>query len=594
MATYLIDFENVKSEGIKGITQLDSNDSVVIFYSQNADTITFEAMDMIFSTKASVRKYKILRGGKNALDFQLSTYLGYLIHEGSDSYFYIISRDNGFQHVVEFWKRTFGYDGYVFCFPTIAEGNARQSRFRTASAKERELVIAKDLEAMHRALEEVEEEEEAIKEAEERFRKEDIEETPVSNDDRFFNIYPTEELGEELKKQQQARAERGRRYEQRREQRKAEPARAAAEPVPAKAAAAEAPAPQEKPVAVAEKPAAVTEEPAPVPAVPDGTAGIAAQSSHKEEFQAVYSEPQKQPAAWTESFETAVQDDEYDEFVNDGGSAISVQPPEEMPDSVRESLRLADEKAAAEAAKKPGKNAAELESAIAAAAMVSEMKVTQVDNNLTVHQVTDTQIMPEEPVADEKPAESAEKPAAKKKTHRGGKKSGKSAKAEKAEKPAEEKPVKAEKGEKESKAREIGKPEAEKTAEDSAKAEEAPAVTTENQPEQAAPAEEPKETRKKRTPAKRSRTAKAKEEVPAEAAAEQGAETAPAQEKAAEEKPAAKKTAGKSRKSTSAKKAEKTETAKSEEASAEPQAETKTKGRSRTSKKAVKKEQEET
>ena len=85
MATYLIDYENVKSEGIKGIAQLSEEDRVVIFYSHNADTITFEAMDMIFNSKAQVSKYKILCGGKNALDFQLSTYLGYLIHEAKDS-----------------------------------------------------------------------------------------------------------------------------------------------------------------------------------------------------------------------------------------------------------------------------------------------------------------------------------------------------------------------------------------------------------------------------------------------------------------------------------------------------------------------------
>lgn len=114
MATYLIDYENVKSEGIKGIAQLSEEDRVVIFYSHNADTITFEAMDMIFNSKAQVSKYKILCGGKNALDFQLSTYLGYLIHEAKDSYFYIISKDNGFKHVVDFWKRTFRFDGYVY------------------------------------------------------------------------------------------------------------------------------------------------------------------------------------------------------------------------------------------------------------------------------------------------------------------------------------------------------------------------------------------------------------------------------------------------------------------------------------------------
>ena len=153
MATYLIDYENVKSEGIKGIAQLSEEDRVVIFYSHNADTITFEAMDMIFNSKAQVSKYKILCGGKNALDFQLSTYLGYLIHEAKDSFFYIISKDNGFKHVVDFWKRTFRFDGYVYCFATIADGNARQNRFKNATAKERARAMEEELAAMSEELE---------------------------------------------------------------------------------------------------------------------------------------------------------------------------------------------------------------------------------------------------------------------------------------------------------------------------------------------------------------------------------------------------------------------------------------------------------
>ena len=90
---------------------------------------------------------------KNALDFQLSTYLGYLIHEAKDSYFYIISKDNGFKHVVDFWKRTFRFDGYVYCFATIADGNARQNRFKNATAKERARAMEEELAAMSEELE---------------------------------------------------------------------------------------------------------------------------------------------------------------------------------------------------------------------------------------------------------------------------------------------------------------------------------------------------------------------------------------------------------------------------------------------------------
>ena len=44
--------------------------------------------------------------GKNALDFQLSSLLGYVIkeNEGYEDEFIIVSRDTGFDAVLEFWK----------------------------------------------------------------------------------------------------------------------------------------------------------------------------------------------------------------------------------------------------------------------------------------------------------------------------------------------------------------------------------------------------------------------------------------------------------------------------------------------------------
>lgn len=141
LATYLIDFENVRSDGLRGVNWLSEHDTVVIFYSNNADTLTFEAMDMILNSNAVIRKFKIARGGKNALDFQLATYLGFLIHENTNPYFYIISRDNGFHYVIDFWKRTYRYEGYVFCCASISEAYSKQKRFDSYSQDEKEAII---------------------------------------------------------------------------------------------------------------------------------------------------------------------------------------------------------------------------------------------------------------------------------------------------------------------------------------------------------------------------------------------------------------------------------------------------------------------
>ncbi len=103
MTVYLVDFENVRSEGLKGVEELTSEDKVVIFYSKNADAITFDVHTLLSKSSAEIETYRILRGGHNSLDFQLSTYLGYLVMENSFKEIVIISRDKGFLCVTNFW-----------------------------------------------------------------------------------------------------------------------------------------------------------------------------------------------------------------------------------------------------------------------------------------------------------------------------------------------------------------------------------------------------------------------------------------------------------------------------------------------------------
>lgn len=104
MTVYLVDFENVRSEGLKGVEELSSEDKVVIFYSQNANSITFDVHTLLRKSSAEIETYHILRGGHNSLDFQLSTYLGYLVMENSYREIVIISKDKGFLCVTNFWE----------------------------------------------------------------------------------------------------------------------------------------------------------------------------------------------------------------------------------------------------------------------------------------------------------------------------------------------------------------------------------------------------------------------------------------------------------------------------------------------------------
>ena len=108
MAYYLIDFENVKSRGMEGVELLAEEDTVCIFYSDNADSMTFDLHRKLNETKAQIIYHKVAVGTKNALDFQLATYLGYLIceqqREGIHPDYFIVTKDNGFTSLMVYWK----------------------------------------------------------------------------------------------------------------------------------------------------------------------------------------------------------------------------------------------------------------------------------------------------------------------------------------------------------------------------------------------------------------------------------------------------------------------------------------------------------
>lgn len=104
MTVYLVDFENVRSEGLKGVDRLSEGDKVVIFYSKNAENISFDVHTLLNNSKAEIETFRILRGGRNSLDFQLSTYLGYLVMENCYKKIFIVSQDKGFLCAISFWE----------------------------------------------------------------------------------------------------------------------------------------------------------------------------------------------------------------------------------------------------------------------------------------------------------------------------------------------------------------------------------------------------------------------------------------------------------------------------------------------------------
>lgn len=105
MNYYLIDFENIHSEGLEKLKDIKSNDTIIIFYSDSCKNISLDNLSPILNKQVSYKSFKVSIGTKNALDFQLASYLGYLISKEPSANYYIVSNDKGFDCLLDYWEK---------------------------------------------------------------------------------------------------------------------------------------------------------------------------------------------------------------------------------------------------------------------------------------------------------------------------------------------------------------------------------------------------------------------------------------------------------------------------------------------------------
>lgn len=106
MNIYYIDYENVTSQGLKGIELLTESDEVNLLYSKKAETMKIDILTQLLASRAKINFIPVHVGTPNALDFQLITLL--FLHYSKDNMHYIISKDSG----------------YDCCIKTAAENDA--------------------------------------------------------------------------------------------------------------------------------------------------------------------------------------------------------------------------------------------------------------------------------------------------------------------------------------------------------------------------------------------------------------------------------------------------------------------------------------
>lgn len=104
MFIYLVDTENVGNTWINLLQTTTKEDKIITFYTDKSARISFEDFDKIKKSETSVMVEKCYNGISNALDFQLSSALGYYIKESPGAKFVIFSKDTGYDVVVRYWK----------------------------------------------------------------------------------------------------------------------------------------------------------------------------------------------------------------------------------------------------------------------------------------------------------------------------------------------------------------------------------------------------------------------------------------------------------------------------------------------------------
>lgn len=100
---YLVDYENVSLSGLAGIEKLGEEDKVVVFVGNNLGSIPFEWHIRIADSRPEVKYIRCGKVSKNYLDFQLATFCGYLMAGLENDKVYVVSKDKGYDSVVDFW-----------------------------------------------------------------------------------------------------------------------------------------------------------------------------------------------------------------------------------------------------------------------------------------------------------------------------------------------------------------------------------------------------------------------------------------------------------------------------------------------------------
>jgi len=94
----LIDYESVQPKDLSTLKQ--DHFRVVMFVGAHQHKIAYETVAVLQQMGSNVKYVKISGTGPNALDFHVAFYMGQLAAKEPEAYFYIVSKDRGFDPLI--------------------------------------------------------------------------------------------------------------------------------------------------------------------------------------------------------------------------------------------------------------------------------------------------------------------------------------------------------------------------------------------------------------------------------------------------------------------------------------------------------------
>lgn len=98
----LIDYENVQPEAMSALVEEHFN--VIVFVGANQAKVSFEVASALQQLGDRAQYIKISGNGSNALDFHIAFYIGELASRHPNAFFHIVSKDSGFDPLIQHLK----------------------------------------------------------------------------------------------------------------------------------------------------------------------------------------------------------------------------------------------------------------------------------------------------------------------------------------------------------------------------------------------------------------------------------------------------------------------------------------------------------